>query len=194
MYSLAWFQYDYLLTASRLSLAFIFLSSAVNKFQNMPGFISMVLDYQVLPILWARKFAVVLPWLEISIGLLLVLGLSTQIAAGLSIMLLFSFIFAMGVNLLHGRSDLDCGCGGTRHKQKISIRLLLRNIFLLFLASYVMLSGPDILALDSQLLQMTRPFIFHDVILPLAISLGGAVLLCRIFIQMMRLVQLEDNQ
>jgi uncharacterized membrane protein YphA (DoxX/SURF4 family) len=62
--------------------------------------------------------AIVLPWLEISAGLLLLLGLWTR-AAGLCGLGLFSlFGLAVGAALLRGL-DIDCGCFGTANAAKI---------------------------------------------------------------------------
>jgi hypothetical protein len=160
----------------------------------MPGFVSITLDYQVLPILWARRFAIALPWLELSIGLLLIVGLGTRVAAGLSIMLLLIFVGAIGLNLLRGHRNLDCGCSGARHQQKISGKLLLRNSCLLLLSFQVALWGPGVLALDNQLMGMTIDVILAEIILPLSLSIGGAIVFGLLIRQLARLVRLDGRQ
>jgi uncharacterized membrane protein YphA (DoxX/SURF4 family) len=194
MQSLEWIQYPQLVTASRWLLALVFLISAIGKFQDMPSFISITLDYQVLPILWARRFAIALPWLEISIALLLIFGLGTQVAAGMSIMLLLSFVIAVGLNLLRGRKNLDCGCQGGRRQQKISSRLLLRNACLLLFSLQIALWGPGLLALDNRFVWMAWDVFLSEVALPLVISLFGVVFLYRLLFQIMRLAQLQGRQ
>ncbi|GAB4462844.1 MAG: hypothetical protein Kow0070_22370 [Anaerolineales bacterium] len=70
-----WLQSPQLILVSRWLVGAIFLVSALGKFRDVAGFISIVFDYQILPIPWIRRFAIAIPWLETSIGLLLILGL-----------------------------------------------------------------------------------------------------------------------
>lgn len=187
-------QFPQLILVLRWLVGAIFLVSALGKFRDMPGFISIVFDYQILPITWVRRFAIALPWLETSIGLLLILGLGVRVAALLSIILLLIFILAIAVNLMRGRKDLDCGCKGSRRPRKINGKLLLRNFFLIFLSFQVVLWGPGVWALDHQVGNMNRSTLLGEVILPLAMSLGGAVLLYRLFGGLVRLAQLGNRQ
>jgi uncharacterized membrane protein YphA (DoxX/SURF4 family) len=186
-------QYPYLLTFSRWLLAAIFSASAIGKIQDRRAFVALVLDYQILSKRWARRFAVVLPWLEGATGLMLLIGLGTRIAAGLSGLLLVSFIFAMGLNLLRGRKDLDCGCSGAHHRQKISGRLILRNMILLFLSFQVTLWGSGYLALDGWLSNMDARALMSEVALPLALTDVGVFMLFRLFQQLTRLAQMEGK-
>lgn len=189
MQSFEWLQFPQLTLVSRWLVGALFLVSALGKFRDMPAFLSVVFDYQILPPLWARRFAVALPWLEISIGLLFIFGLGTRTAAILGLVLLWSFAIAIAINLARGRRDLNCGCTGARRRQKINGRLLLRNFFLIFLSFQVLLWGPGIWALDYQIENMSRSIPLDEMILPLVMSLGGAVLLYRLFRQIVRLVQ-----
>jgi len=59
-------------------------------------------------------------------------------ALGLLILLLL-FTGAIGINLMRGRVNIDCGCFGPLLRQELSGWLLLRNLFLMILAAVILL-------------------------------------------------------
>lgn len=193
-----WLQHPYLLIASAWLLAAIFLFSAFGKLRDRRAFVSIVLDYHILPKHWARRFAAVLPWLEMAVGLMLLLGLSTRIAAALSGLLLLTFIVAMGVNLRRGRKDLNCGCAGVRHHRKISGKLILRNTLLVLLSAQVMLWGQDSPIVQSAFLSLLVFLMTHVLLvdggLPFTLAISGALMLALLLRQVRRFVQLENRQ
>jgi uncharacterized membrane protein YphA (DoxX/SURF4 family) len=56
--------------------------------------------------------ALVLPWLEIIVGVALFLGIATRTSARILGLLLIVFIAALSINLARGK-PVDCGCFGT---------------------------------------------------------------------------------
>lgn len=131
------FYYPSILKFSSSILAVIFIISATGKIRNPANFTSTVSTYHLLPKVWIRPFAIILPWLELVLGLMLLLGWATRMAAITSIVLLLVFLAAMGINLARGRKDLDCGCSGKRHAQKISWKPIARNVLLILLSLLV---------------------------------------------------------
>jgi phosphate starvation-inducible membrane PsiE len=86
-------------------------------------------------------------------------------------------------------TDLECGCFGVKHNQKISIKLVSRNFLLLTMALCIMLWGGGLLTLDS------RPLIFERLsidgtFLPLMLTCLGALVLILLVRQLLRLVLL----
>ncbi|MCS6910890.1 MAG: DoxX family membrane protein [Anaerolineales bacterium] len=146
----------------------------------------------------ARRFAVVLPWLELALGLMLVLGVGTRVAAALSALLLFTFIFAVGINLRRGRKDLNCGCGGARHSQKIGGRLIARNLGLILLALPPAIGGQDhpLVAgwLGQGLAYLLLELVLAERGLPFALTLCGLLMLVLLGRQMRRLVHMEARR
>ena len=83
--------------------------------------------YELLPISIANLFGLVLPFFEVAIGLLLILGAGTRIAAALGGFTMFIFIIAISQAWARGL-NIDCGCfggggtvapGQTRYLQEI---------------------------------------------------------------------------
>src|SRR3989344_2501265 len=83
---------------------------AIHPYQN---FLYVVQAYQMLPG-WAETLtAVVAPWVELMIGLFLVLGLWTMKALRWALMLFAVFIVVVGQALLRGLPLDHCGCFGS---------------------------------------------------------------------------------
>jgi uncharacterized membrane protein YphA (DoxX/SURF4 family) len=98
-------------TVARLGLAAVFLVSGVLKAIDPDGTYVAVRAYDVLPKAAVAAVAVVLPWLEIALGLLLLAGLATRAVAVAGAGLLL--VFVAGVTQAWARGlSIDCGCFG----------------------------------------------------------------------------------
>ncbi len=93
----------------QLALGAIFIAAAVAKIADPPGFAHEVYNYRLPPGGAVNAMALVLPWLEILVGLALILGFWRRTAAGIVGLLLAIFIGALSINLARGR-PIDCGC------------------------------------------------------------------------------------
>ncbi|CAB4664746.1 MAG: DoxX family membrane protein [Actinobacteria bacterium] len=67
--------------------------------------------YEILPISLANPLGYALPWVEIGVGLILVLGLFIRIGALLGALMMLIFIIGVGSAWARGLS-IDCGCFG----------------------------------------------------------------------------------
>ncbi len=117
-----------LLLAARIALACIFVTAAVGKLRHLTVFEGVLANYRLLP-RWAVAPAhVLLPLLELSVGLALIIV--PRIAALSAALLLSIFAGAMAVNLRRGRTDIDCGCHQSTLRQRLSWTLVGRNAVL----------------------------------------------------------------
>lgn len=73
-------------------------------------------EYGVLPKRLEGSAALVLPWLEIGLALMLMAGIGVLVAGVVAAVLLASFSCAITVNLARGRV-FDCGCGGSARRR-----------------------------------------------------------------------------
>jgi len=99
------------LLASRLILGSIFIAASIGKLQHLNVFVNLVASYNILPYSLAEVYGFLVPWLELLIGSLLILGLFTRFASALSIPIIISFIIASSHKLLIG-AEGGCGCFG----------------------------------------------------------------------------------
>ena len=113
----------------RLVVGTIFLIAGVVKLKGGSSqFLSAIMGYELVPKLVATMLASFLPWLEVVVGGLLVLGLWSQFSAAAGAILLLTFSSGIALSLLRGK-DNDCGC--FRSVTPVQWRLIYRNLTLL---------------------------------------------------------------
>jgi len=98
-------------TVARLGLAAVFLVSGVLKAVDPDAAYVAVRAYDVLPKAGVALVAGILPWLEVVLGLLLLVGLATRVVAVASAGLLVVFIAGVTQAWARGLS-IDRGCFG----------------------------------------------------------------------------------
>lgn len=97
--------------ACRILPAALLLWAGLAKAFDRQGSILLVDSYDVLPEPLARVVASVLPWVEIAVALLLVLGLFVRFAGIATALLATVFIAALAQAKARGLA-IDCGCFG----------------------------------------------------------------------------------
>ena len=109
-------------------LALVFLSAAAHKLRAPRDFLATTRGYGLVPTSLAPAVAVLLVGAELGAGAGL-LAPATQRAAALAATALLGLYGAgIAINLLRGRRDIDCGCGGPAARQPLSAWLVLRNV------------------------------------------------------------------
>lgn len=113
------------------ALALVLAVGAWSKLADLDGFAFAVERYRLLPPTAARAVAWAVPLAEALAAALLVVPALRTAGALLAAALIAFVTAAVVVNLLRGRTDIDCGCGGAGHRQTLSWRLVWRNAALL---------------------------------------------------------------
>jgi uncharacterized membrane protein YphA (DoxX/SURF4 family) len=114
----------------------VFLLAAVTKITEPLVFVERLELHSGLPLFLARAVGIYLPWLELTCGFCLVLGVAVREAAVLLVGLLLVFL---GVGLL--QPTADCGClVFPRQMEALAAGpgMVVRNLVLLLLAGYLM--------------------------------------------------------
>lgn len=96
---------------ARLVLGGTLLVAGGLKVGNPLGSARAVQAYDVMPFELARYLGYALPWLEVVIGLLLILGLFTRISATVGTLLMVAFVIGISQAWARGLT-IDCGCFG----------------------------------------------------------------------------------
>ena len=123
----------YITLSARLLLGGLLFYAGFSKLSNIPKFAEDVEHYKlpqllpdslVTPALYTmRAVAVTLPWNEVLIGAMLILGIWTRTAALLSLFL-FS-IFAMAVSSAIVRKlNISCGCFNSEGAARVGLQTL----------------------------------------------------------------------
>ncbi len=124
-------------TAIALGFAFLFVAAAWHKLSARGRFEAILRDYRLLPEFLVRPIAMLMPVIELTLGLGWISGLSPRATALASAVLLATYALAMTINLVRGRIYIECGCGfgtSTGEEQALSSSLVARNILLIGLA------------------------------------------------------------
>lgn len=97
--------------AARLALAVVWAWAGWEKAVNPAQAAQAVRAFDVLPEGLAEPVGYALPYLELGLAALLIVGLGTRIVAGISVLLLVVFIAGIAQAWARGLA-IDCGCFG----------------------------------------------------------------------------------
>lgn len=114
----------------RLVIGSVLINAGIVKLRQLPTFVLGVLQYEILPIVLARWYGRLLPFIEIGIGVFLLLGIGFPLVAFLSTIVLFSFAIAVTINILRKR-ETPCYCFGADSSDKMGWHTLIRISLLL---------------------------------------------------------------
>jgi uncharacterized membrane protein YphA (DoxX/SURF4 family) len=98
-------------TIARLGLAAVWLIAGGAKVGDLAGSGRAVAAYRLMPGELARIIGAALPFIELALGALLLLGLATRLAAAISAALLAVYVVGIASVWARGLS-IDCGCFG----------------------------------------------------------------------------------
>ncbi|MER7165517.1 MauE/DoxX family redox-associated membrane protein [Micromonospora sp. NPDC000207] len=98
--------------AARLGLAAVWLVAGATKVGDLAASGRAVNAYQILPYDLAVVVGAALPFVELALGVLLLVGLATRLSAGVSVALLLVFVAGIASAWSRGLA-IDCGCFGT---------------------------------------------------------------------------------
>ena len=93
----------------RLILGIVFIYASYEKILDPIGFSKNINNYHVTPVFIENIVALVLPWLELIIGLFLIFGLFLEGTISITISLLVFFIILLAQAVFRG-IDVHCGC------------------------------------------------------------------------------------
>jgi uncharacterized membrane protein YphA (DoxX/SURF4 family) len=142
----------------RWGIGFLFAYAGVVKIPHPGAFALAIYNYKLLPGWAIHPLAFGLPWIELVVGLSLLVGIGVRHGALLATILLGIFVGALGINVVRGL-DVACGCfrisaeaGQTANHTPL---YFVRDIVLLGIALYVLTFDRARLAVES-LFRVTR--------------------------------------
>ncbi|NQU68392.1 MAG: DoxX family membrane protein [Candidatus Marinimicrobia bacterium] len=125
-----------LLLGFRLVVGIVFIYASIDKISDPLGFSDNIDNYHATPVYLNNLIALIVPWMELIVGLCLIFGKFIQGASLLSAVLMIVFIVLIGQALFRG-IDLHCGCFKTATDVSVTslrsemIRRILEDIVLL---------------------------------------------------------------
>ena len=139
-------RHRYVIVVFRLAVGITFLVAAAAKLSDGSAFVDDVIDYDLLPEALAEVFATVLPWIEIAVGSLLIVGFKMRWVAGVAALISLSLVIANGLVLYRGL-DLPCGCFGDLAALETRDAIIIDSV-LLILSLLIVARRRDFLNLD----------------------------------------------
>jgi uncharacterized membrane protein YphA (DoxX/SURF4 family) len=145
---------DFVGTWARLGLAVVWLVSGGLKAVDPDQTYVAVRAYDLLPPATVEVVAALLPWIELALGVLLLLGVGTGAAAIGSMALLL--VFVTGVTQAWARGlSIDCGCfgggGAVAPGETAYVEELLRDTAFIALAAWLVVRPRTLFALETRL-------------------------------------------
>jgi len=133
----------YVVLSFRLILSFFFLLSAYGKLVDIERYsVDAVYNFGILPMVLARPFGLVMPFIELFCGMGILFGVFTRLSAlGIALMSL-SFFVAKAIVLSQGRT-IDCGCFGAVIDTLASVTIFL-DLPIIFIAMVVMWAPSEV--------------------------------------------------
>jgi len=114
-----------LTVALRMALGAVFVYAALIKLETRWELFALAIDsYRILPMKWVEVVARTLPWVELAVGLGLIVGVGLRLWASMTSALLAVF-FGLMVRAYAKGMEISCGCFGPG--EIISWKTLLRD-------------------------------------------------------------------
>lgn len=139
---------------ARLVLGGVLIAAGLPKLLDVTGSVQNVLAYELFSYDIARLIGTLLPVLEISLGVLLVVGLLTRATAAAGGLLMVVFIAGIISAWTRGLA-IDCGCFGTggpvAPEETTYLLDIVRDVVFLALAGWLVVRPRTLLALDNLL-------------------------------------------
>jgi uncharacterized membrane protein YphA (DoxX/SURF4 family) len=141
----------------RLAAAAIWLVAGIAKLADLTSFKQEVAAYDVLPSALVEPVAYALPFVEVSLGVYLLVGLLVRPAALLSTALMLLFIGVQAQAWARGLS-IECGCFGSLSKETVGAGSIARDIALALPGLVLLIWPARRLSLDRRLLEKPDAF------------------------------------
>lgn len=145
---------------ARLALGGVLLAAGTLKMGDPTGSIQSVVAYRLVDYRFAEMIGLMLPVVEIALGLLLILGLLTRWSALAGAVLMLVFIAGIASAWARGLS-IDCGCFGTGGPVDPSdtayLTEIVRDAGLAAAGAWLVIRPRSMLALDTLLFRRPVP-------------------------------------
>ena len=118
----------YLILMLRIILSLVFIFSGIEKIINPELFSDSISNYRLFPSFSINLIAITIPWIELTVGLLLLFGISVKDNIIIINSLLMFFVVIILIAVIRGL-DIDCGCYGSS-SQKVGFLKIIENVIL----------------------------------------------------------------
>ncbi len=124
---------------ARMIVGVIFIYASWDKIMHPAAFSEAIGNYHMLPFGLENLMGLIMPWLELFVGICLIAGIMVDGAAVMSAVMMVVFIVAISQALARG-IDIDCGCFSVSEGggETISFRRLIEDFIYLALSLVIL--------------------------------------------------------
>jgi uncharacterized membrane protein YphA (DoxX/SURF4 family) len=87
----------------------IFIYASLGKILSPEPFLIAIRDFRILPEYLIKPVGYIIPWIEITFGVFLAIGIKPRFSSGVLSIMLVIFILVIASALIRG-IDINCGC------------------------------------------------------------------------------------
>jgi putative oxidoreductase len=136
----------YFLLGLRLIIGFVFVYASIGKIANPEEFAKSIDNYRVMPIYTINFIAIVLPWVELIIGLFVIFGIMIR-TTSLLLMLNMSVFCILILNAIFRNLDIECGCFSSASAM-VGWPKFFEDMVLLLIAIMIYFSGSNEISIE----------------------------------------------
>jgi uncharacterized membrane protein YphA (DoxX/SURF4 family) len=126
--------HPWVVRGAQLVIGAVFVWAALPKVTDPASFATSVHNFRMIPVPFENLVALTLPWIELVVGLALILGIEPRAGGLVAATLMVVFTIAVATALARGL-DIECGCFGTEDGARVGMEKLFENIGLTALAA-----------------------------------------------------------
>lgn len=121
----------------RVILGFLFLYASLDKIIYPSKFAEIIYNYRVLPVELVNICAILVPWIEVFIGIMLLIGIWVDASAFMLSGITFVFTFLIISAIFRGL-NIECGCFSLDAEGSlVSWKRVIEDIFILIGGLYL---------------------------------------------------------
>ncbi len=119
--------------ACQIVIGVIFVIAALAKLSDLEALSTQVHNFRLVPLWGENLVAMMLPWVELTAALFLILGFRARAGAFVLAALLAAFTVGVGIAVARGL-DFECGCFGTGDHTRVGAVKIAENLAMLAVA------------------------------------------------------------
>jgi putative oxidoreductase len=128
----------YLLLFSGIILGGVFIFAGMEKIADPTAFAKSIYNYKLFPQALINLAAVIIPWIEVTAGILLIFHIYPKENAAILNTLLVLFNIIVIISITRGL-NIDCGCFGTAGGSRVGWLKVLENSVLFLPGLHILL-------------------------------------------------------
>jgi uncharacterized membrane protein YphA (DoxX/SURF4 family) len=125
----------------RVILGFVFVYASIHKIVDPESFAKSIENYRILPFFSVNVVAIIVPWVELIVGLFLIFGIFIKASSYIAVLLMGFFSILVLVTIIRG-IDITCGCFSSSISTPIGWQKFIENI-ILFMFSLLVYCSKD---------------------------------------------------